>query len=117
VKSGSEALGRYSSAFQALVHCVEECEVCPRMEGRARVLGSANGPERAKVLFIAEAPGRLGAERSRIPLHGDQTGRNFEALLASVKLKRREVFITNAVLCNPQDEFGRAMPRRRARRF
>lgn len=85
------------------VHC---CDLCPRMEGRFRVFGAKNGPIDASVLFIAEAPGRLGADRVGIPLSGDQTGRNFEALLQVARLDRDAVFITNAVLCNPRNKQG-----------
>lgn len=89
--------------FGELVEHVVGCHACPRMEGRARVLGTANGNLRAQLLFVAEAPGRLGAEISGIPLYGDQTGRNFQALLDYSGIRREDVFITNAVLCNPQD--------------
>jgi uracil-DNA glycosylase family 4 len=57
-------------------------------------------------MFIGEAPGRLGAEATEIPFHGDRTGRNFEELLEFVGLGRAEVYITNAVLCNPKDSAG-----------
>jgi DNA polymerase len=42
-----------------------------------------------------------------IPLSGDQTGRNFDALLAGAGIERGRVFITNAVLCNPRKPDGR----------
>lgn len=92
--------------FEQLAHAARACDACPRMRGRRRVLGSGNGSLLARTLFVAEAPGRLGAERSGIPLHGDQSGKNFEKLLASVGLNREGVFVTNAVLCNPQAERG-----------
>lgn len=92
--------------FQNLVEQVHNCHRCPRMEGRTRVFGSGNGPLHAKLLFIAEAPGRLGAELSGIPLTGDQTGRNFDALLKAAEIDRKNIFITNAVLCNPQNKQG-----------
>lgn len=57
-------------------------------------------------MFVGEAPGRLGADASGIPFHGDQTGHNFEELLRFVGLDRSQVFITNAVLCNPRTEDG-----------
>lgn len=77
------------------------------MEGRRRVLSPANGPLQAPVMFVAEAPGRFGAERTGVPLSGDQAGRTFEHLLACAGLTRQEVFVTNAVLCNPLDLQGR----------
>lgn len=97
-------------AFACLIAHVQSCRLCPRMEGRTRVFGHKNGSVDAKILFVAEAPGRLGADRSGIPLRGDQTGRNFEYLLSQAQLTRNEIFITNAVLCNPRDEQGYNAP-------
>jgi uracil-DNA glycosylase family 4 len=77
------------------------------MEGRRRVLGPANGPLGAHVLFVAEAPGRLGGDRTGVPLSSDQSGRNFTRLLESIGWRRDDVFVTNAVLCNPRDPAGR----------
>jgi len=60
----------------------------------------------SKVLFVAEAPGRLGADRTGVPLQGDRTGDNFETLLGNIGWRREHIFITNAVLCNPKQENG-----------
>src|SRR3712207_6403845 len=90
-----------------LAQIVSGCRLCPRMEGRARVLGRKNGGLFARVLFVGEAPGRLGADRTGMPLSGDRSGNTFERLLRAARLTREEVFITNAVLCNPRDEKGR----------
>ena len=57
-------------------------------------------------MFIAEAPGRLGADRTGIPLYGDRTGDNFEALLGNVGWRREDIFVTNAILCNPRNGDG-----------
>jgi uracil-DNA glycosylase family 4 len=88
--------------FEALVAEVQACRRCAAMEGRRRVLGPTNGPLEARALFVAEAPGRLGGDRTGVPLTSDQTGRNFARLLAEAGLRRGEVFVTNAVLCNPR---------------
>jgi uracil-DNA glycosylase family 4 len=88
--------------FESLVADVQLCRRCAAMEGRRRVLGPANGPLDARVLFVAEAPGRLGGDRTGVPLTSDQTGRNFARLLAEAGMRRDEVFVTNAVLCNPR---------------
>jgi uracil-DNA glycosylase family 4 len=61
-------------------------------------------------MFIGEAPGRLGADSSSIPFHGDKAGHNFETLLSTAGLDRSMVFVTNAVLCNPKDEKGNNSP-------
>jgi DNA polymerase len=84
------------------------------MEGRRRVLSRANGSPTARVLFLAEAPGRLGGELTGVPLSADQSGHRFERLLALAGLSRAEVFITNAALCNPQDAHGHNRPPKRA---
>jgi len=73
---------------------------------RFKVLSEANGSIDSKVLFVGEAPGRLGADRTRIPLFGDKTGDNFEKLLSNIGWKRNQIFITNAVLCNPRQYNG-----------
>ncbi len=100
----------HDEGFEQLMARVRDCRLCPRMLGRARVFGPANGDPRADVLFVAEAPGRYGADRWQIPLYGDQTGRNFESLLEAAGLDRGSIFITNSVLCNPRDHQGRNAP-------
>jgi uracil-DNA glycosylase family 4 len=57
-------------------------------------------------MFVGEAPGRLGADGSHLPFHGDKSGHNFERLIGQVGISRYQVFVTNAVLCNPKDESG-----------
>ncbi len=89
-----------------LVQEVKRCRKCPRMNSSERVLGPASGSVDANIMFIGEAPGRLGADESQIPFHGDKSGHNFESLLDHVGLIRYDLFVTNAVLCNPKDEKG-----------
>lgn len=72
----------------------------------ARILGLSSGSLESDVMFIGEAPGRLGADETGIPFHGDRAGDNFEELLDFVGLSRNDIFVTNAVLCNPKDENG-----------
>ncbi len=67
----------------------------------SHVLGAACGPLDARLLIVGEAPGRLGAARTGVPFLGDRSGERLEALLGEARLDRSEVFITNAVLCNP----------------
>jgi len=92
--------------FADLVAAVAKCDLCPRMRGRRRVLGPDNGNLDSEAVFVAEAPGRLGADKFGKPLHGDQTGRNFEEYLRNAGLDRESLFITNAVLCNPRRTDG-----------
>lgn len=95
-----------SAAFAALVREVAECRRCPAMCERTPVLSHLNGDVRARVMFIGEAPGRQGGDRTRVPFSGDQSGRNFTRYLASIGLARAETFITNAALCNPRTATG-----------
>lgn len=95
------------SRYAILCAEVDACQHCPGMAERRRVLSPANGPLDAPVLFVAEAPGRLGADRTGIPLSGDASGQRFDALLAAVGWQRTDVFVTNAVLCNPRTPDGR----------
>jgi DNA polymerase len=71
------------------------------------VLSARNGAMDARVIFVAEAPGRRGAAITGVPLTRDESGRRFAAFLALAGLTRDGAFITNAVLCNPLDPTGR----------
>lgn len=86
------------------------CRRCPRV-----VPGSAVPPlvppgRVARLLFIGEAPGRLGAGRTGVPFHGDEAGRRFARFLAGAGLSLAEMAVTNAVLCLPLDARGRNRP-------
>lgn len=94
------------SRFARLAAEAARCTRCPALCERAAVLSELNGPVRARVMFIGEAPGRKGADRTRVPFSGDQSGKNFERFLASINLMRSEIFITSAALCNPRKTSG-----------
>ena len=76
------------------------------MCGRSAVLSDLNGSINADVLFIGEAPGRKGADRTRVPFSGDQSGANLDRFLTSIDLRREQIFITSAALCNPRSSSG-----------
>jgi uracil-DNA glycosylase family 4 len=95
-----------TTAWSTLLDDIAACSACPRM-AQARVLSPLNGPLDARAIFVAEAPGRLGAALTGVPLTGDESGRRFERFLALAGLSRSDVFVTNAVLCNPLDAHGR----------
>ena len=92
--------------FEELVEDAATCTRCPAMCGRSAVLSSLNGSPNARIMFIGEAPGRKGADRTRIPFSGDQSGANFDRFLSSIDVGREEIFITSAALCNPRTESG-----------
>lgn len=92
--------------FAQLVDEASSCTRCPAMCGRSAVLSSLNGSPTARIMFIGEAPGRKGADRTRVPFSGDQSGANFDRFLASIGLRREQIFITSAALCNPRSDSG-----------
>jgi uracil-DNA glycosylase family 4 len=96
-----------AAALRSLFSQASRCQRCPRLANKHAILGPQNGALASPVMFIAEAPGRLGADKFGIPLHGDATGRNFEWLLANAGFLREDVFVSNAVLCNPLTPNGR----------
>ena len=92
--------------FNELVKDAASCTLCPAMCGRSAVLSELNGSIDSRIMFIGEAPGRKGADRTRVPFSGDQSGANFDRFLSSINLTRKEIFITSAALCNPRSESG-----------
>jgi DNA polymerase len=92
--------------FNRLIEEAGNCRRCPAMCERTAVLSELNGSVSARIMFIGEAPGRKGADQTRIPFSGDQSGRNFDRFLGSIGLNRRQIFITSAALCNPRTESG-----------
>jgi len=76
------------------------------MCGRKAVLSTLNGRIDARIMFIGEAPGRKGADRTRVPFSGDQSGANLDRFLNSIQLPRDQIFITSAALCNPRTDSG-----------
>ncbi|MEW6049155.1 MAG: uracil-DNA glycosylase family protein [Bacillota bacterium] len=105
--TGVSSVFQRAQLFDDLCQAAVACNLCERLWQRTKVLSKNNGNLWSKVLFVAEAPGRLGADRTGVPLYGDQAGRNFEMLLGNIGWDRSDVFITNALLCNPRDDAGR----------
>lgn len=77
---------------------VSICEKCNLWKSRTKAVPGEGNPH-AKIMFIGEGPG----------FHEDKQGRPFvgpagqflDELLASIHLKRSDVFITNVVKCRP----------------
>ena len=95
--------------FTRLVRDVRRCRVCAGMT-HSHVLGNVNGRLDARIIFVAEAVGRRGGAITGVPLSRDESGRRFAAFLELAGVRRDDVFITNAVLCNPLDDGGRNRP-------
>ena len=104
--SARQSPGPAHISFTELAGEAAACRLCPAMCGREAVLSERNGSLRARAMFIGEAPGRQGGDRTRIPFYGDKSGQNFTRFIASIGLAREHIFITNAVLCNPRNSSG-----------
>ena len=86
------------SALERLCEEIRACRECELTKYRTRVV-PGEGAEDADLLFIGEAPG----------WHEDQQGRPFvgpagqflDQLLASIGLRREEVYIANVIKCRP----------------
>ncbi len=86
------------SALTDLYAEIALCQQCEIAKYRTKVV-PGEGAEAAEMLFIGEAPG----------WHEDQLGRPFvgpaglflDELLASINLKRSQVYIANVIKCRP----------------
>jgi len=86
------------SALSELYKEIALCQQCEIAKSRTKVV-PGEGTEDANILFIGEAPG----------WHEDQQGRPFvgpaglylDQLLASINLKREQVYIANVIKCRP----------------
>jgi uracil-DNA glycosylase len=73
--------------------------VCPDLAKQATNLVPGEGSPNARVVFIGEAPGRKEDETGR-PFIG-AAGKLLDELLASIDLKREDVFITSILKYRP----------------
>ena len=88
------------SALTELYEEIAHCKQCEISKYRTKVV-PGEGAENAEIMFIGEAPG----------WHEDQQGRPFvgpagqflEQLLASIGLRREQVYITNIIKTRPPD--------------
>jgi len=77
---------------------IEACTRCPLSRTRTRPV-PGEGPPKAKVMFIGEGPGRNEDIEGR-PFVG-RAGDLLNELLASIRLNRKSVYVTNIVKCRP----------------
>jgi uracil-DNA glycosylase len=77
---------------------VSTCTRCPLHLSRKKAVPGA-GRADADIMFIGEGPGFHENEQG-LPFVG-AAGRFLDELLASIRLKREDVFITNVVKCRP----------------
>jgi uracil-DNA glycosylase family 4 len=96
----------HSVDLTCLADQVLACRACPSMPPERRRV-PAHGPAVPAILFVGEAPGRFGADRTGVPFSGDRSGTFLRELIAELGLDvERDVTITNIVKCNPRDDRG-----------
>jgi uracil-DNA glycosylase family 4 len=86
------------SSLDELNKQIETCLDCELSRTRTRVV-PGSGPDNAEIMFIGEAPG-WHEDQQGLPFVGP-AGQFLDTLLASIKLKRNQVFIANVIKCRP----------------
>lgn len=86
------------SDLQELHQRIASCPDCDLCRTRTNAV-PGEGPPDAEILFVGEGPGFHEDQQSR-PFIGP-AGKFLEELLASIGLRRNQVFITNIVKCRP----------------
>lgn len=92
--------------FEQLKQEYSTCTKCPALcQSRSQVVFGSGNPK-AEVLLIGEAPG-ANEDKQGIPFCG-MSGQVLNELLSSVGLSREDIFITNTILCRPENNRGPA---------
>lgn len=84
--------------FDRLEKAIHECRKCRLCETRNMAV-PGDGSREARIMFVGEGPGKQEDIRG-IPFCG-AAGSFLDELLASIKLDRRDIYITNIVKCRP----------------
>jgi len=104
LSSADESPGRFGKALSCMSELLElykriaSCPDCDLCHNRTHAV-PGEGPEDAEIMFIGEGPGFYEDQQAR-PFVGP-AGRLLEELLASIGLRRNQVYITNIVKCRP----------------
>jgi len=86
--------------LQDLHDLIKKCSKC-RLRATCTQVVPGEGPQNAKIVFIAEAPGEEEDKQGR-PLIG-RSGQLFRNALKAASIKEDEVFISNTCKCRPPD--------------
>ncbi|MEW5897214.1 MAG: uracil-DNA glycosylase [Nanoarchaeota archaeon] len=82
----------------------KECSSCSRCvklcQSRTQVVFGSGSPN-AEILFIGEAPG-AEEDKQGVPFCG-MSGKVLSELLSSAGFSRKDIFITNTLLCRPEN--------------
>lgn len=81
-----------------LAEGIRRCTACPLWKTRTLAV-PGEGPEKARLFFVGEAPGREEDRQGR-PFVG-RSGRFLEEMFLLAGIKKEEVFLTGSVKCHP----------------
>ncbi|MFZ4600708.1 MAG: uracil-DNA glycosylase, partial [Terrimicrobiaceae bacterium] len=91
---------RVALQLASVAHDASICTACGLSATRTRVVPGEGSPT-AALVFVGEAPGAR-EDRTGRPFAG-ASGRLLDDLLASIGIRREEVFIVNTVKCRPPE--------------
>ena len=86
------------SEFGELVQQIHSCTRCTLSQKRTNAV-PGEGSRNAEIMFIGEGPG-FNEDRDGRPFVGP-AGKLLDEMLASIDLKREDVYITNVIKCRP----------------
>ena len=89
-----------SAELDQIAREVSVCTACALHRSRLNAV-PGEGPDNAAIMFIGEAPGWHENQQGR-PFVGP-AGQFLEELLASIGMRREQVFIANVVKCRPPE--------------
>jgi uracil-DNA glycosylase family 4 len=101
-----------AARFLMNVHLLNEqaCARCPALAASRSRIVHGYGDPRARIVFVGEAPGQHGGDRTDVPFSGDKSGRILQRILIELNLAQDHApaeapdlrcFITNVVRCCP----------------
>jgi len=88
----------------------QDCTRCPALVASRKRIVHGYGDPQSRIVFIGEAPGQHGADRTGVPFSGDRSGRALQRILIALDLIDGSApsdapclhcFVTNAVRCCP----------------
>ncbi len=85
-------------SLESLQKETENCQKCPLGQSRNNLVFGHGNP-RADVVFVGEAPG-LNEDKQGLPFVG-AAGKLLTELLASIGIRRDDVYIANILKCRP----------------
>jgi len=86
--------------LETLNSCICKCEACPLGAGRIKFVFGEGSPT-ARMMFVGEGPGRDEDIQGR-PFVG-RAGELLNKMIASINMRREDVYIANVVKCRPPD--------------